>query len=216
NIRSMALAQLWFGQGRGLQNFVSLGIRTGIAAGIVAGGHLLHGDGNLAGEIGGWLCPVAPITRCPGQNGDSAWNCQQLRPLEQIASVPAIIRAIQTELDSGRPTRLEKKSALTFEDIAEAAQAGDEGIGKILADVAQTLGWVLCQINSLCNPQKIIIAGPLVTLGETFLVSLRQAVTTFCDQLHQQAPQVVHSELGNFNGALGAAALALHRWKPKR
>src|SRR5881394_2533703 len=87
NIRSMALAELWFGQGRGLENFICLGIRTRIAAGIVAGGHLLHGEGNRAGEIGGWLYPVAPIRRCAAQ-GDASWACQHLRPLEQTASIP--------------------------------------------------------------------------------------------------------------------------------
>src|SRR5438445_1944805 len=61
NIRSMALAELWFGQGRGLDDIVCLGIRTGISAGIVVRRHVLHGKNNLAGEIGEWLCPVAPV-----------------------------------------------------------------------------------------------------------------------------------------------------------
>src|SRR5665213_336709 len=40
NIRSMALAELWFGQGRGLQDFICLGMRSGIGAGIVIDGHI--------------------------------------------------------------------------------------------------------------------------------------------------------------------------------
>src|SRR5262249_19385469 len=120
---------------------------------------------------------------------------------ETTASIPAIIGAIQTQ---------------TFEEVAQAVQAGDQLVSKVLGDVAQTLGWVACQINSLFNPQKIILAGPLVTLGQKFLDPLQHAVSKFCDELHQRPPQVVNSELGTFNGALGAAALALHRWKPKR
>ena len=58
NIRSMALAELWFGQGWGLDNFVCIGVRTGIGAGIIVRGVLLHGEQNLAGEIRSWLCPV--------------------------------------------------------------------------------------------------------------------------------------------------------------
>jgi hypothetical protein len=56
----------------------------------------------------------------------------------------------------------------------------------------------------------------LVTLGETLLTPLRETVAEFCAVTCQKLPQVVPSQLGEFNGALGAAALALHEWKPKR
>jgi hypothetical protein len=41
-------------------------------------------------------------------------------------------------------------------------------------------------------------------------------VNEFCSETNQTAPVMVGSELGNYNGALGAAALALHNWKPTR
>jgi glucokinase len=220
NIRSMALAELWFGQGRGLDHFICLGIRTGIAAGIIAGGRLLHGDKNLAGEIGGWLCPVAPIQKSPATPGTSpadVWACNKLQPLEQIASIPAILGTLTRAISQGASTLLkEHEASLNFEHVIEAAKAGDPLVLSILEDVAQTLGWVVCQVNALSNPRKIILAGPLVGLGDTFLKPLQQAVYNFCAELRQQAPKVVDSDLGHFNGALGAAALALHEWKPKR
>lgn len=217
NIRSMALAELWFGQGRGLDNFVCLGIRTGIAAGIVVQRDVLHGRNNLAGEIGDCLCPVAPLQPSGGRAGRIAWTCDQLRPLEEIASVPAILNSVRAALKNGRRSSLRaKEGEITFEAVAEAARQGDELVGGVLASVAQTLAWVVCGINALFNPQKIILAGSLVTLGDALLGPLRQAVRQFCPQALQQPPIVVNSELGDFNGALGAAALALHEWKPKR
>jgi len=89
-------------------------------------------------------------------------------------------------------------------------------VGGVLAGVAQTLGWVVCQVNALFNPQMFILAGSLVMLGDALLGPLRQAIRQFCPEALQQPPLVVNSELGEFNGALGAAALALHEWKPKR
>ncbi len=218
NIRSMALAELWFGQGRGLDNFICLGIRTGIAAGIVADGRLLHGENNVAGEIGGWLCPVAPISKkTPAHAEPAAWGCERLQALEQIASVPAILKTIAAEIKKGTVSSLTEKAAgLTFAQVVEAAHSGDALVNAVLERVAQTLGWVMCQVNAVSNPKKIILAGPLVALGDTFLEPLKQAVYHFCAELRQQAPKVVDSELGSFNGALGAAALALHEWKPKR
>ena len=218
NIRSMALAELWFGQGRGLDNFICLGIRTGIAAGILAGRRLLHGERNLAGEIGDWLCPVAPIARTQSAPAKlNSWTCQRLCPLEQIASIPAIISAVEAQLLHSPSKLLDPhKNAITFEKVVEAAQAGDASVNRVLEQVAQTLGWAICQANAFFNPKKIILAGPLVSLGDTFLKPLQHAVVSFCADSVQKAPQVVHSDLGSFNGALGAAALALHEWKPKR
>ena len=100
--------------------------------------------------------------------------------------------------------------------MTAAVQNGDPFVSGVLANVAQTLGWVCCQLNALFNPQKIILAGPLVSLGGAFLRPLQEAVNEFCAETGQAAPVIVDSELGMFNGALGAAALALHEWKPKR
>jgi len=51
-IRTMALAELWFGQGRGLRNFICLGARSGLGAGIIIDGQVYRGADNRAGEIG--------------------------------------------------------------------------------------------------------------------------------------------------------------------
>ena len=219
NIRSMALAELWFGQGRGLENFVCLGIRTGIAAGIIVRGELLHGERNLAGEIRGWLCPFGPFARRSGtsKKNSTIWACGGLQALEQTASIPAILNVVREGIKQGESTILTALGTeLTFDDIVYASTKGDEFVNRVLADVAQTLGWACCQLNALFNPPKIILAGPLVNLGVSFLNPLQKAVDEFCAESSQPAPVVVDSELGSFNGALGAAALALHKWKPTR
>lgn len=218
NIRSMALAELWFGLGRGLENFICLGIRTGISAGIITQGRLLHSRNNSAGEIRGWLCPVAPIEQADfASGGRPVWSCGGLQPLEQIASMPAILKAVNAALKQGGETVLrQKEGVIEFENVAEAARLGDELVCAVLRQVAQTLGWVVCQLNVVFNPQKIILAGPLVTLGDAFLGPLQRAINGLSAELHQDAPIVACSELGSFNGAVGAAALALHEWKPKR
>lgn len=216
NIRSMALAEMWFGQARGLENFVCLGIRTGIAAGIIVRGRVLHGKNNLAGEVGDWLCPVAPIER--SKNGlQNNWSCAGLQALEDIAGVPAILKAVTEACKKNGDAGLGgKKGELTFDDVSRAATDGNDVVIQIVQNVAQTLGWVVCQIDAVFNPQKVILAGPLVALGDALLKPLRQAVEHFSSELQQESPVVVNSELGEFNGALGAAALALHEWKPKR
>jgi N-acetylglucosamine repressor len=208
NIRSMAMAELWFGEARGLKNFVCLGVRTGIGAGIVVRGQILHGRNNLAGEIGDWLCPVGSLEQVEGK--DIAWRCDKLQPLEEIASVPAILQIMAAAMH-----RNGHSSSLTIEEVAEAANKGHAGVKEALGRVAQTLGWVLCQIDSLFNPQKIIVAGPLVGLGKHLLEPLESAIRRFGSEHHPETPAIAFSTLGKYNGALGAAALALNEWKPK-
>src|SRR5262249_42610460 len=57
NIRAMTLAERLFGGAKEADNFVCLGVRSGIGAGVVVDRKLHRGIGNTAGEIGGWPCP---------------------------------------------------------------------------------------------------------------------------------------------------------------
>jgi glucokinase len=97
-----------------------------------------------------------------------------------------------------------------------AARVGDQVVKGVLENVAQSLAWVICHANALFSPEKVILAGPLTELGDLFLLPLKKSVEQFCAEFGHRIPLIEDSELGSFNGALGAAALALHEWKPNR
>jgi len=165
---------------------------------VIVGGHLLRGSNHRAGEIGHWHCPAAADLS-----------------LEHVASLSAMIETAQHAIERGKHTSLaERKDELSIEDIAQAAEDGDAFASSLIQTAARVHGWVASELSALFDPQKIIFAGPLAELGETFLTPLREAVA----QWNGATPQVeiVVSTLGRYNGALGAAALALHEWKPKR
>lgn len=195
NIRSMALAELWFGAGRGLRNFVCVGVRTGIAAGVVAQGQLFLGAQNHAGEIGKW--PAGFGSNSSNDGGGTTAT------LEGVASLPAILAAASAT--AGR--------SLTFEGLKQFVAAGDPGVLRALTPIAQVHGRVAAQLALLLDPERIILVGPLAELGEAFLKPLRAELTRMAGS---SAPGFVSSTLGGFSGALGAAALALHQWKPAR
>jgi N-acetylglucosamine repressor len=169
NIRSMALAELWFGEGRGVENFICIGIRSGVGAGIIIDGHLFRGSKNIAGEIADWPCASA--------DGKKPSVGEITVRLEDIVSMRAISNGS-------------------------------------FAPAARTLGMVLSQMNLAFNPEKIILAGTITGFGDSFLKQLKQNVTEFSQS--PDFPEIVNSSLGDFNGALGAAALAVHQWKPVR
>jgi glucokinase len=193
NIRSMAMAELWFGQGLGLRNFVCLGVRTGIGAGIVADGRLLRGESGGAGQIGKWPAPGALLSGAK----------PAARTLEGVASLQAILAA------AGAATKTE----MDLVALRAAAEAGQRKVLHVLERAADFHGWAIHQLQLLFDPRRVILVGPLAELGSAFLDPLSEAVRRHSPEVQ---PEVVNSTLGEFSGAFGAAALALHQWKPAR
>jgi predicted NBD/HSP70 family sugar kinase len=98
------------------------------------------------------------------------------------------------------------------EALVQAALAGNEVVLGFLDQVAHTFAQVLNQLNCAFNPQKIILAGAFTVFGDVFLRRLQECLNSFAPP--SGAPLVVNTQLGPFNGAIGAAALAVHEWKP--
>ncbi len=214
-VRSMALAEMWFGQGRGEQNFLCIGIRTGIGAGIVAGGQLQRGDACHAGEIGRWRFPwpsSAPTrffrTEDDGEDGVE---------LECFASARAILGAVERARQSREKTILSGHTGpLAFSDVVRAAQQRDTLTMQVIGVAADMLGRAVSQLIFALNPSRVILAGPLTLLGDSLLTPLRTRVNQLLQAYETDIPMILNSTMGEFNGALGAAALAVHQWKPTR
>jgi glucokinase len=215
-VRSMALAEMWFGHGRGQENFLCIGIRTGIGAGIVAGGQLQRGAAHHAGEIGRWRYPwpESPLIRFFG-DPSLPWPADV--ELEDVASVRAIIGALERARRAKEKTILTVKSGpITFPDVVRAAQQRDPLTVQIIEVAADMLGRAVSQLIFALNPAQVILAGPLTLLGGTLLYPLRERVALLLGASDSDMPEIVNSTMGEYNGALGAAALAVHEWKPAR
>jgi glucokinase len=215
-VRSMALAEMWFGQGRGEQNFLCIGVRTGIGAGVVAGGQLQRGATHHAGEIGRWRFPW-PASRLIRYFVDGEEPKEGDAELEDIASVRAIMEALERARQSReKGTLLPRTGPLTFGDVVRAAQQRDAVTVQIIELAAEVLGQAVSQLILALDPSRVILAGPLTLLGGTLLNPLRAKVESILRTSHANMPLILNSTMGEYNGALGAAALAVHEWKPAR
>lgn len=215
-VRSMALAEMWYGQGRGEQNFVCIGIRTGIGAGIIASGQLQRGDAHHAGEIGRWRLPW-PISPVSHYFEDPKEPKSADVELEDVASVRAIVSALERARKAKQRTILSSEARpLMFSDVVRAAQQRDTLTVQIVETAADVLGRAVGQLIFALNPSRVIFAGPLTLLGDTLLNPLRTRVETIMGSYEADIPKIANSTMGEFNGALGAAALAVHQWKPAR
>jgi predicted NBD/HSP70 family sugar kinase len=109
---------------------------------------------------------------------------------------------------------------LAIEDVLAAARSNDPFALSLVRAAGRVHGWVAHQLNELFNPERIIFAGPLADLGEPFLAAVRETACEFSGAgpgiIPKMVAAITTSTLGQYNGAVGAAALAMHEWKPKR
>lgn len=196
NIRTMALAERWFGEGRACQDLICLGVRIGVNAAVVIDGHLATGHRGLGGEIRGWNCPVFDPSK-------EEWTWQPGATIEKHASAPAA---------AARYGELRGKPA-TLNEFLTAARNGDAKATLALHGVAAIHGWAISQMMQIVDPELVVLAGPLTTLGQVYLDFVTNTSLQFESDYHPPAP-ILASGLGELSGAIGAAALALERWRP--
>ena len=212
-IRSMALAELWFGLGRGARDWLCVGIRSGIGSGIVAGGQLQRGAHYQSGEIGRWTCswPTLAATRYFSRNGEAKTRNPEL---QEVASAHALLDAWDRARKSTQRGKRAQSPTPTLEGMARASQQGDALTLGIIGVAAEVLGRAVGQLALTLNPARVIMAGPLTLLGDALLVPLRRHTQEALQASGAVVPEIVNSNMGEYNGALGAAALAVHEWKP--
>jgi glucokinase len=78
------------------------------------------------------------------------------------------------------------------------------------------LGWAVAELALALNPSRIILAGPLTLLGDILLQPIQRRAEEILQGSGADVPAIVNSTMGEYSGALGAAALAVHEWKPAR
>ena len=184
------LGEWKFGAGRGFEHLIYVNIGTGIGGGVVAGGRLVRGAGNLAGEIGHIVVRRSgPLCTC-GKSG-----C-----LEACASGDAIARRGSEAL--GR--------AVTGVELFGLARDGDAAAQTVLAGVIDDLAVGIGTAVSLLNPEAVIVGGGLSEAPEAlFLDPLRRAVPDYCLAEAAAGLLIEAAQLRYDAGIMGAIALAL-------
>lgn len=199
--QAAAVADHREGAGQGADDVVLLSIGSGIGAGIVSDGRLLHGAGGMAGEIG--HCQVPGVTeKC---------TCGKVGCLETVASGPAIVRAAQRALGKRKGSALAKLPAagLTPEAVAAAAAEGDGLAQDLLAEAGRRLGTAASWLINLLNPEVLVVAGGLAEAGEGLLGPLRQTVEEHTLPQSAAGVEIKASALGQDAEVRGAVLLAL-------
>jgi glucokinase-like ROK family protein len=206
DVRALALAESWFGQGRDLANFISVNIGSGIGAGIILDHELYHGASYAAGEIGHTTIDIdGPLCSCGN------YGC-----LEALAAGPAMVERAKRAICLGRQSVLSDKvsgnlNCITGELIYEAAVEGDSLAKEILADTGRYLGIGLANLINTFNPSRIILHGGVTRAGHFILEPLKQTVQTRALGRQAEPVSIVVSQLGKQATLIGAFTLVLKK-----
>jgi putative N-acetylmannosamine-6-phosphate epimerase/predicted NBD/HSP70 family sugar kinase len=192
------LAELHYGLGRGLTDFVAVTVGTGIGGGVVSNGRLLQGNHGFAGSIG------HHVLRADGL----PCNCGRRGCLEAYVSTAALLREYRERAGAAAQNSGMADDALAFE-IGRLARAGDSAAVGAYAVLTKYLAEGVANLFNLFDPQVVLISGGLVQGYPALLPELEKQVTGLLHFGVKRAPRIQLAAGGYYAGVQGAGALAL-------
>jgi glucokinase len=216
------LGEWWLGAGRGFRSVAMVIVGTGIGGGMILDGRLYRGRDRLAGAAG-WFAMTANAS-LQDLRGHSTGHW------ESLAAGPAIARQAMSGLKE-HPTSslaarihtvtagaddLPTEESITAKQVFEAARAGDDLAGKIVASAGELIGLGVANIVSLVNPEIVILGGSVGRQGDLLIPHVKAVVKRWAQPASANSIPIEISQLGSDAGLLGAAYAVLERAVERR
>jgi len=200
-----ALAEHRFGAGRGTRNMVFLTMGTGFGAGIIIDGRIYRGANGNAGEIGHVrLTADGPVGY---HKAGSAEGWVSGGGLAQWAA--GEIGAARERGESSLLLGLAPDLAITARDVGLAAEKGDPLAARIVAQLGEKLGRALGILVDILNPERIVIGGLAMRLGERLFAPARQSLAEEALPHPAAVCEIVPAALGESIGDVAALCIAM-------
>lgn len=192
-----------FGAGKNRKNVLMITLGTGLGGAAVVDGRAIYGATGSAGEIGhinmyrhGRPC------RC-GSSG-----C-----LGRYVSALGILRTFREKVEEGRHSIIcewvkNDLDAVTADMLSQAYDEGDPVVMETMQETGELLGYGLCAVFSLYNPEIIIVGGGMSRMGDRLLQYTRDVLDSHALRIPYSACTIVTAVLGDAAGMLGAAVYA--------
>jgi glucokinase len=178
------------GAARGCSSVLGVYVGTGIGGGVIAGGQLVEGVTNCAGEIGHtkvrWDASAAPC------------ECGQRGCIEAYVGGTYLLRRIRAE--TGRDD--------TPGDVDRLAAAGDPWALGLWRELAPLLAVTLGNAVALLNPERLVLGGGVLARCPMLVELVTHAMAETTNGPSWGPLSVVLAELGDDAGIIGAAHLA--------
>lgn len=202
-IYSKTMAERWFGKGKGIENFAFFNLGTGVSAGIVHKNILNQGAYHIGGQLG--------HTR---RFSDKKCRCGRIGCLETVASVWAVKDFLRNNPDILSEQMTKKIDVLPLTNIIDS-YLNSAIIEKKRKSILHLMGmaeyWAIAirNIIDILAPSKIIIGGTMLKAKNIILPIIENEVKSKLFPFEDKDILIEVSELGEYNGAIGAATFLL-------
>jgi predicted NBD/HSP70 family sugar kinase len=199
DVNLVALAERWFGQGKGVDNFCVVTVEHGVGMGMFLDGKLYRGRAGMAAEFG----------HVRHREHGLPCRCGQLGCIEAYAADYAIVaRAAEIvdlgPLDSGRAINA------AIREVTRRAKLGDARLRALFADAGHALGLGIANVVNVLTPERVLVTGEGMRAEDLLM---RPLIDTFQANtlpfLRETTPLLWHAWTDEV-WAQGAAALVLH------
>lgn len=200
-----ALAEWYFGAGRGCEDFIYLTMSTGIGGGIIAANKLVRGRGFCAGEVGHMVIEL---------NGRQC-ACGLKGCYEAYCGGRAIAKRIQQELKDQPDHLIVQLAGGKIEDIdmiafEKAVRAGNEYAVKLWDEMSLRNAQAFGILINTFNPHRLVLGTFAWAAGDLFLDPIRKHLPQFAWEQCIADCEIVPSELRRDIGYYAGPAAALY------
>ena len=164
-----AIGEMTYGDARGMRNFITISLGTGLGSGLVCHGKLVGGHHGMAGEFG-HTCAVV---------GGRICGCGRQGCLETYVSATGLKRTVFELLsihkDYYSPLIEISFKEMTARQITEAALEGDFIAVQAYEKTGQILGRKLADLVCITDPEAVFLVGGMAKAGDLLFEPTRKA-----------------------------------------
>ena len=192
------LGEMWQGNAKECTNAIFIAVGTGIGAGIVADGRVLHGAGDIAGAIG-WMALQQPF-----KEEYISCGCFEINASGSGIAKTAKQLIMEDERYAGSLT-----GNFTAHQVFDAYERNDPVAVKVIRNAIQHWGMAIANLISIFNPEKILLGGGVFGPAVKFIPDITTEAMKWAQPISARQVSVEASSLGASAGLYGAGYLAL-------
>ena len=197
-----ALAEIWYGSGKGAHDLIAFAIGPRVSAGVISNGALLSGAHGLASSVQ-WLA-LNPVER---------EDYRRMGCLEAEGGAAGIVRRLVWRIKSGDRSRVLDTAggdfnAITLDMILAGAHENDGVSISVIRDTVKYLAMAVSNIAAVIDPEVIVLGGILQSSGDLLLEPIRQECARRMPPGIHDNVRIEVSELGADSAPIGAARFA--------
>lgn len=196
------LGETWKGAAQGCNNAIYLAVGTGIGAGIILDGNIIHGSNDIVGATG-WMALQPPYTEeydaCGCFETYASGNgigTQARKLLRQSTDYTGIL--------SQKPVE-----EITSHDVFAAYEQKDPIATQVLDKAIEMWGMGTANLVSLFNPEKVIFGGGVFGPATRFIPRIYAEACKWGQPISMKQVEYCASQIQGEAALQGAAHLAL-------